>query len=105
VPRWLHTLLVALIIVTTSGLPAAVGETTAELDDAHGAPGETCPEDDGGCPPSCDGCMCRPHLGLVAVRAVDGPFEAPRLVPFSPAPRACPAPPPRGVFHPPRPFP
>ena len=94
-PRLLHSLFIALVVATTSGLPGVV-EAASALEDC-------CPEDAGGCPPSCDGCACRPHVGPAAVADVDLRVTDAPARGFTPPAPSHPAPPSRGVFHPPRP--
>jgi hypothetical protein len=99
-------------LATTGGVPAVVAAaaTADACGDDCGDETRSCPggdgegDDDAGCPPFCHGCLCRVQLGtpapLATVRARVG---EPELISIAPLAPRLQTPPPRGVFHPPRP--
>lgn len=108
-PRWLHILVAVCALATTSGLPAVVAAAAAldacADDCGDDEQGPRCPDDPGnGCAPFCQGCLCRagfataaPHPSVCAV------IDDPQLLTIPLPQPALQTPPPRGVFHPPRP--
>jgi hypothetical protein len=116
VPRWLRLLLLAFTVLATMNVPAILaGAVTSLVDDGcehggcqgegchEGEEGAGCPDDGGACPPSCHGCLCRPHVGAPTGRvALASNLAPPALLVAAPPLSLRQAPPPRGVFHPPR---
>jgi hypothetical protein len=101
-PRWLQVVIVALAVTFTSGAPTVLASVTFADDCA-----DDCGADDRGeapaCPPFCHDCLCRVHFGAPApVGGVAARADEPQLISVPLAPPSLQAPPPPGVFHPPR---
>ena len=105
-PRWLSTLLLALVITTSSGIPSVVvAASAAAHDDTCGGDCTECPGggDQGDCPPVCVFCPCGSHvLVTLAPQVPHAPDSPPIVVTFVPEIRLPASPSLDGVFHPPR---
>lgn len=104
-PRWLLAALVALTVLATSGLPAAIAGVVGcgeSCEEEHADSDEDCP-DESGCPPLCSFCVCASYAApaITQVDAVAALRAAPVLA-LAIADREPPSPLLPGVFHPPR---
>jgi hypothetical protein len=100
--RWLRALVVAVMLVTSTGVASAVLAAVTATEDACADSG-ACPRgDDDNCPPACMVCGCaafpvpieRPHVeGADVMQAGVAPPYVHLHVPTPPI---------RGIFHPPR---
>lgn len=100
--RWLKALVVAVMLVTITGMASAVLAAMAPTEDACADSG-ACPRgDDDNCPPVCRVCGCAAFPVPVERPQVEGRdvMQAGVAPPY--VHLHIPAPPAQGIFHPPR---